>query len=239
MSDVDPNALAIEYLLALRIDRTGGSDADEHALRLARLSPEDLRRGLADDRARIAFWLDVYNAVVVRAGPIDLTDRRLRWLHFRRSSVEVAGRSLSLDAIEHGLLRGSAWKFGLGYVRNPVPGAFERDHRVQRPDPRIHFALNCGAASCPPIAAYDPERLDLQLDLATRSFLASEAAVEGDALRVSPLLLWYIGDFGGPAGIRRLLRHAGIKGWGRPLRFRTYDWSPAPDRWMGDSGEIG
>ena len=41
-------------------------------------------------------------------------------------------------------------------------------------DPRIHFALNCGAASCPPIRVYTPERLEFGLAAAASAFCASE-----------------------------------------------------------------
>jgi hypothetical protein len=231
MSDLDPNALAIEYLLATRSDRDA---ADELAAKLDAMPEDALRAGLADDVARKAFWLDVYNAEVVRAGVVDLKDRLTRFRHFRRASVTIAGRRLSLDAIENGILRRSQSRLGLGYLPNPVPGSFERAHRVDRVDPRIHFALNCGAASCPPISAYDPARLDEQLELATRSYLSTEVEVEDDLVRVPAVMLWYIGDFGGPAGVRRMLRRAGLDEAGRRLRFRAWDWTPAPDHWMGD-----
>ena len=228
MSGPDPSSLAVEFLLASRRD---GPDAEESAGRLAALTDQQLRSGLRDDPARIAFWLDIYNAAVVRAGHVELTDWRVRWRHFRRPNIVVAGKRLSLDAIEHGLLRRSRWKLGLGYLRNPLPSSFERAHRVRHVDPRIHFALNCGAASCPPIAAYDPEGLEAQLQLATASYLRTETRVDGAVLRVPSLLVWYIGDFGGRGGVRRLLRDAGVDHEGRALRMADYDWSPAPDRW--------
>ena len=232
MSELDPNALAIDYLLATR---SAGDGVDALATELAGLPERSLREKLADDRARTAFWLDVYNAEVIRAGVVDLNDRLTRLRHFRRASVTVSGRRLSLDAIENGLLRRSRWKLGLGYLPNPVPGAFERAHRVERVDPRIHFALNCGATSCPPIAAYDPAHLDGQLELATRSSWSTEVEVEDDVVRVPAVLLWYIGDFGGPAGVRRILGRAGIEVGDRRLRYRPWDWTPDPDRWMGDT----
>ena len=232
MSDLDPNGLAVEYLLATR---AGGDGVEGLAGQLAALPEGTLRQGLADDVARKAFWLDIYNAEVVRAGIVDLKDRLTRFRHFRRASVAIAGRRLSLDAIENGILRRSQSRLGLGYLPNPVPGSFERAHRVDRVDPRIHFALNCGATSCPPIAAYDPARLDEQLELATKSYLSTEVEVEDDVVRVPAVLLWYIGDFGGPAGVRRLLRHVGLDETGRRLRFRAWDWTPAPDHWKGDA----
>lgn len=160
-----------------------------------------------------------------------------RWRFFASPAVTVAGQVLSANAIEHGILRRSAMTLGLGYVRNPVPARFERLHRVECLDPRVHFALNCGARSCPPLAAYDPERLDSQLDAAAASYLAGETAVldGGDTVRVPRLLQWYLGDFGGRAGIVRLLRGYGVIGPGRSPRitFGTYDWTVAVDAPMG------
>ena len=229
MSGLEIGELARDYLLATRL---GGSDAAELEHRLAALDEQELAAALDHDTARVAFWLDIYNAVVIRAGAVDLTSQLTRWRHFARRSIVVAGRHLSLDGIEHGLLRRSRWKLGLGYLGNPAPARFERRHRVARVDARIHFALNCGAASCPPIAAYDRARLEEQLTLATSSFLASEVVTDGTGLQVSALLLWYMGDFGGPPGVRRLLRDAGVQGWNGPIRFRPYDWTPTPGRWL-------
>lgn len=233
MTLADPNGLAVEYLLATRM---GGPEVDDLERRLAGLDERELRSALVDEPARVAFWLDVYNAAVVRAGAVDLQNRRIRWQHFARRSLLIAGQSLSLDGIEHGLLRRSRWKLGLGYLGNPLPSDFERTHRVAQVDPRIHFALNCGASSCPPIAAYELARLGEQLDLATSGYLHAETRRDGRVLRVPSLLLWYIGDFGGPPGIRRLLRGAGIEGWSLPLRFSSWDWRPAPGNWMSDAG---
>jgi hypothetical protein len=143
--------------------------------------------------------------------------------------VVVAGRRLSLNAIEHGLLRRSAFLIGFGYLHNPFPSAFERRVRVSRVDPRIHFALNCGARSCPPLAAWDRATLDEDLERATSAYLTSEShrAEDGREVCVPRLLLWYRGDFGGLAGIRSLLRRHGVLGLDerQRLRFGPYDWS--------------
>jgi hypothetical protein len=148
---------------------------------------------------------------------------------FTAPLVAVAGQRLSLDDVEHGLLRGSRPKWGGGYVRNPFPGAFERAFRVRERDHRVHFALNCGAAACPPIAAYEADRIDAQLDLATGSYLGSEVEYDPGAgvVRVPRLLLWFRGDFGGRDGILGLLRdHDCIPAGASPrIRYREYDWS--------------
>jgi len=222
--------MAREYLLAVR----AGSDAAQHERRLARLDRVELAEALIDDDARKALWIDVYNGAVQRHDIHTDAGMSKRLRHFRQPIVTVAGRRLSLDAIEHGLLRRSRWRFGLGYLGNPRPSPFEGSHRVAQVDARVHFALNCGAASCPPIAAYDAERVDRQLEQATHAYLRSEVERVDGAIAVPALLLWYIGDFGGPRGIRRLLRRHGIEGWGAPIRFKRYDWTPAPDRWLAD-----
>ncbi|MDZ7745495.1 MAG: DUF547 domain-containing protein [Halobacteriales archaeon] len=113
--------------------------------------------------------------------------------------------------------RGSQWKYGLGYVPNPFASTFVRRHRVAEPDFRIHFALNCGAASCPAVAAYDAETVEANLDAATKSYLRSETLVEERTAYVPRLLLWYRGDFGGRSGIRRILREYDVVGSRRRL----------------------
>lgn len=67
-----------------------------------------------------------------------------------------------------------------------------------RIDPRIHFALNCGARSCPPIRAYDPSSLDAQLESAVEAYLATETSLDHDRRRVSlpRLMRIYRADFG-------------------------------------------
>ena len=64
------------------------------------------------------------------------------------------------------------------------------------------------------------------------SYLGTEAVMDADGLRVPALLLWYMGDFGGPRGLRGLLRDAGVEGWRGPIRFSAYDWTPIPGRWL-------
>jgi hypothetical protein len=210
--------------------RTGRRDPRAER-RLAALDPTALAVALADPAHRLAFWLNVYNGAVRARLFQDPAAYRRRWRFFSASAITVAGRRLSPNAIEHGILRRSAFALSLGYLRNPVPSRFERMHRVGRVDPRIHFALNCGARSCPPLAAYDPEHLDAQLDAATRSYLSSETAVldDGATVRVPRLLLWYVGDFGGKGGILRLLRRFEvIEPLAAPrVAFGAYDWTLA------------
>jgi len=203
--------------------------ADEHVETIADLDDSTLRSLGDDPDAAKAFWINLYNAAVQRHLTADpsLYDDRRRFFGGKR--ITVAGRELSLDDIEHGLLRGSKWKYGLGYVPRLRPSAFERRHRLAELDPRIHFALNCGAESCPPIVAYSPDGVDAELDAATRSFLDQSAEYDAatDTLRVSRLFLYYRGDFGGRRGIYAFLRRHGVLSDGETprVRYKSYDWT--------------
>jgi len=85
---------------------------------------------------------------------------------------------MSLDEIEHGVLRKYRIKKSLGYLPNWFAPAWIKKWAVDQLDYRIHFALNCGAASCPPIAFYNDIRIDSQLEMATLSFLESETKID-------------------------------------------------------------
>jgi hypothetical protein len=223
----DPVALSRAFLRRVR------ADDSTHAVesRLRDLDREALVAGLPDDDARLAFWVNVYNAAaqsLLAAAPETFRDKSTL---FGADIVAVAGRRLSLDDVEHGLLRGARPKWALGYLRNPFPSAFVDRYGISERDPRIHFALNCGAAACPPIAAYSRGGIDQELDLATESYLEQEAAYDPDAgvVYAPRLLLWYVGDFGGPRGAKRFLREYDVipDGVDPTLRFREYDWSLA------------
>jgi hypothetical protein len=218
-----------EFLRAVRTGADRGPDREAARERLAGLDQRDLD-ALGPD-ARLAFWLNVYNAATgdaLLSDPAQFDDRRR---FFSKPVVTVAGEDLSLDEIEHGVLRGSQWKYGLGYVPNPFPSAFVRRHRLAERDFRIHFALNCGAASCPAVAGYDAETVDADLDAATEGYLRSETIVEDGTAYVPRLLLWYRGDFCGGSGIRRILREYGVVDPDEVsrIRYREYDWSLALD----------
>jgi hypothetical protein len=217
--------IAARFLAAAK----AGTRDDQAVEALASLDPVALAESLADPGQRLAFWINVYNGAVRARLLRDPEAYRRRWRFFEAPAVTVAGHVLSANAIEHGILRRSAMVLGLGYVRNPFPSRFERLQRVESLDPRVHFALNCGARSCPPLAAWDPRDLDAKLDAAAATYLRGETTVLGGGteVRVPRLLLWYRGDFGGRAGIIRLLRQHAIidEGVTPSIRFGDYDWT--------------
>jgi len=186
---------------------------------------------------QIAFWINAYNVFTLRA-IVDHYPIRGRWFSLApRNSIRqidgvwttltwrAAGRTVTLDDIEHRILR-------------PV---FR--------DPRVHFALNCASVSCPPLAAepYRAATLDADLDAAARRHLAGPLGlvVDSRTLRVSSIFKWYGEDFverfadAGPAvgspvdrailGVVRTYgpaAAAALAASGRArVRFLDYDWS--------------
>ncbi len=229
--------LARNLLLAVRTSDRSAADAAAEAL--ARMTEDDLARDLADDPTRIATFVNAYNAATQQMIDRDPAGYAQRLRFFRRSAVTIAGTELSLDTLEHGLLRRSRPKAGLGYLPNPAVGRFERRFRVEQPDPRVHFALNCAAASCPPIAAYDSDRLEAQLDLATRAYLGASLHREGDAVILPRIFRWFPGDFRGAGGVRRFLAAHDHPTDGLRLRYDRWDWSPTPRAWVEEIADPG
>lgn len=222
-----PVSLSEAFLLAVRREEpTDGLAAD-----LAGLDDEGLAAALDTDRARVAFWTNLYNAATQRALAANPEQYDHRRQFFAADLITVAGRSLSLDDIEHGILRRSYHRYSLGYLRvpRPVRSGFADRHAPDERDPRVHFALNCGAGSCPPVAAYTRAAVDDQLDLATRGYLdqtVDHDAEAGEAL-VPRVLLWFRGDFGGKRGVYDFLRRYDQLPWGvtPSLSYREWDWS--------------
>ena len=191
---------------------------------MAAIEPDEL-----PGAERMAFWINAYNAwtlqLIVDNYPVEsikhITPFRVkgRSLYVPRFNspwaypvVRVGGRVLTLDYVEHQILR------------------------RQYEDPRIHFALVCAARSCPNLRreAYTGDRLDDQLEEQGRAFLqdARKNRIQGDMLFLSAIFLWFRGDF--PPGRK------GLQGFLAPyfaaehrsrltegafsIRYNSYDW---------------
>ena len=196
---------------------------------------KDLRRlnpaTIESESARIAFWLNVYNARLRHA----LWERRssghlLRHRRmFRNATYELAGLRYSLDQIEHGLLRGNRRPpFAL---RRTLPADDPRlGAAPPHPDPRIHFALNCGAVSCPPVRSYSAAGLDAELEAATSAYIAAESELDETEglLRLPGLMRLYRADFedlGGVAAYALRYLAPETEAAALDVSFAPFDWS--------------
>ena len=101
-----------------------------------------------------------------------------------------------------GSLFRSPWKKKIVRIDGTVLTLDEVEHNILRPrfkDPRVHFAINCTAFSCPPLRSepYQCGKLDQQLNDATRMFINNPERnyLEGNTLYVSKIFKWFAEDF--------------------------------------------
>lgn len=136
---------------------------------------------------QFAFWVNLYNAatvdVILRNYPLD-SIRDIGLLGqgpWKNKILKISGKALSLDDIEHGILR-PVWK-----------------------DVRIHYAVNCASIGCPNLAAraYTAANLEAMLEEAARTYINHPRGfdrVDG-ALVASNIFDWYADDWGNQAAV--------------------------------------
>ncbi|MGO1585933.1 MAG: DUF547 domain-containing protein [Mesonia sp.] len=221
---VDPFKISKHFYDAVK----EGQNAEKYAKQLAELSPEILKKNLQTDTQKKAFWLNVYNTYVqylLKNNPDLYQDRSA---FFKDNHFVIVGEETSLDVLEHGLLRNSRIKVSLGYAKNPFASGFEKDFRVEEIDWRIHFALNCGAKSCPPVAYYTVEDLDKQLEASAKKYLKKEVEYKKkeEKVYVPALMSWFRADFGGKEGVIEILKNYKLipSNEDPKVEFLDYNW---------------
>lgn len=215
--------LSIEFLDRLKAEKS----TDDILDRYASLSFEEIEAELDNDDKKKAFWLNTYNGFVqdILLKHPERYDNREEF--FQREQVNIAGVEMSFDEIEHGVIRSSKWKLGAGYLPKISP-EHVRKMRVDSTDGRIHFALNCGAKSCPEIAIYHADKVDEELDIIAKRYLKKTTEIKEETAVVTPLMSWFRGDFNGKSGIKEdYLTHYGLidENEDIALEFGDYDWT--------------
>ncbi|MEO9893171.1 DUF547 domain-containing protein [Aurantibacter sp.] len=212
-----------------------GKPTDEIQSKLSALTLNDLEKDLTTDTKKLAFWINIYNAyiqVILSEHPEKYEDRRT---FFKAEQIPIAGRFISFAKIEHGIIRKSQWELGLGKIRKWFPNKFERKLRVEKRNYRIHFALNCGAKDCPPVAIYDANRLNEQLNIGTEKYLetTSEFNKENNEVSITSLFSWFRGDFGSKNDIKNILKtHGVIPTTSVDISYKNYDWTLDLHNWI-------
>lgn len=140
-----------------------------------------------------AYWINLYNAVTIELVVENYPVKSIRKINggllslgpWNDELVSVAGKALTLNDIEHRILR-------------PI-------YR----DPRIHYAVNCASLGCPNLAgrAYTGANIAELLDAGAYAYINHPrgAAFDSGKLRVSTIYKWFKVDFGGTD--RKLLDH--------------------------------
>jgi len=168
---------------------------------------------------QLAYWINLYNALTVEVVLQHYPVKSIRRIYgglfgtgpWNRKLIAVAGRPLSLNDIEHRILR-PIWR-----------------------DPRIHYAVNCASLGCPNLAAqaFTAENAERLLDTGARAYINHPRGVsfKGGRLTLSKIYKWFAVDFGGTRQgvLAHLQRYAGpelraqLGGYDGRVRYR-YDW---------------
>jgi hypothetical protein len=197
--------------------------ADRAALDAAIAALTRERPSQMPSAAQFAYWANLYNALtlqeVLRHYPVaSIRDIKSRGVldfgaligPWKTHLATVEGRRLSLDDIEHGIMRPT----------------FR--------DPRVHYALNCASIGCPNLQhrVFRAETLEAQLDAAARIFINHRRGVrlEGGQLRLNSIYDWFRIDFGDVSRLRAHLVHYAEPDVRRAILASTriagydYDW---------------
>lgn len=144
---------------------------------------------------QMVFWINLYNALTVHT----VLD------HYPVESI----RDITMPPASEG---GGPWDAPLIEVLGQRLSLNDIEHRILRPiwaDERIHYAVNCAALGCANLATapFNPLDLEDQLEASASAFINHPRAVrlDGGRLHLSKLFLWYASDFG--ADREELLEH--------------------------------
>jgi hypothetical protein len=187
-------------------------DLDRTVAFVAANDPMSRRADFASRAARLAYYINAYNALamhgVVDSGVPDSLGGVRKFTFFYLRTVSVGGKPMTLRGLENDVIR-------------PIG------------EERIHFALNCMVVSCPrlPRAAFTADKLDKQLEAATRAFIGESRNVRADPdkheLWLSAIFKFYTEDFTAhaPSLIAYVNRYRAER---IPpdfkVRFLDYDW---------------
>jgi len=145
---------------------------------------EEVDSKMLSREEQFAFYINAYNAWTIKLilsdypGVKSIKDLgSLFSSPWKKEICRIDGEVITLDQIEHGILR------------------------PRFKDPRVHFAINCAAKSCPPLRSepYRGGELDQQLDEMASAFIndPSRNRLEGNTLYVSNIFDWFEEDFNG------------------------------------------
>lgn len=225
----NPNNKYVNLATQLMTDVRNGGDGEIAMKELRAVESDTLAKYLVTDEQKKAFWINVYNAniqILLGKNPEYFEDRGN---FFGAKRVTIAQKELSFDDIEHGIIRSSTIKLSLGLLKNPFPGEYEKKFRTQKADGRVHFALNCGAKSCPLVATYDAKDFNTKIDAVAKNFLNKMSTYnkENNTVNTTPLFSWFRGDFKGKKGMLNMLEKYEVIPIGSKANivFDGYDWT--------------
>lgn len=208
-----PNHIAWGALLQKHVSPEGKVDykgflADKANLQayLDELAANPAEKGWPRNE-KLAYWINAYNAFTVKLILDHYPVSSITKIHDGKpwdvKWIQLGGKTYSLNNIEHDIIR---------------PGFDE---------PRIHFAVNCAARSCPPLLnrAWTADNLSQLLEQQARSFINNPRYNEigQDEVEISKIFEWYAGDFGDIIGYLNKYSNTQIRQDAR-VSYKEYDW---------------
>ena len=199
--------------------------------------------GLSTESQRLAYWLNAYNAGVlsgvvskVQSNP-NYSVSNNDFLFFSEPNYTFGGIALTLDQVEHGVIRGQADHPSMVGINASLAQQIGKWHEEiwgagKKVDPRIHAAINCAAVSCPNLLTDEPfvyraETLEQQLAIQTKTWLDTPSKGAGSA-GISMLFSWFKEDFVAAEGSvdQFIAKHrtSGLAGVDTSKNLE-YDWS--------------
>lgn len=172
---------------------------------LDQLGSADISSLGKDDK--LVFWINAYNAFTIKKilnnyplGSITDLDGGKPW---DVKWIDIDGRKLSLNNIENDIIR------------------------PEFSEPRIHFAVNCAAKSCPPLMnrAWKSSTLEADLSAQTKAFLSNGSynTISAGSASVSKIFEWYAEDFADLSAF--LSKYSIFQGSKSDITYQEYDWS--------------
>jgi hypothetical protein len=206
------------------------------AAQLQKCDPSSLQ----DRNERLAFWMNVYNFLVID-GILEWdvkTDVRNTKGFFTRTGYLIGKHVFSLDDIEHGILRNNQ-RHPYTLFRQFSSSDPRKEFCISPLESCIHCCLACGTKSSPPLVVYLPKNLDKQLGRVVDYFLSTQAMrldLAKQELWLDRTFYWYRKDFEEREGnlfdfvlgvvqdenTRQLLQENRKK---LKIRFMEYDWN--------------
>lgn len=209
-----PSHIMLDGLLKKHVSPSGavnykGLKADEASLDKYFVMLESNTPGTTWNRNQeLAYWINVYNAYTIKLILNNYPLKSITNLHGGKpwdvKWIKLDGKTLSLNNIENDIIR------------------------PKYNEPRIHFAVNCAAKSCPPLlnGAYMAKTLDSQLESQTKKFVNNPAfnKLEKNAIQVSKIFDWYGEDFGDIASFVMRYADKTVKPSAK-VTYMEYDWN--------------
>lgn len=179
---------------------------------------------------QFAYWTNLYNAktvdVVLDAYPV-------------KSIREISIKGGLLNFLKKSVGKGGPWKAKIMQVEGEKLSLDDIEHGILRPifkDPRVHYAINCAAVGCPNLqmAAFTGAKLEEMLDAGAKAYINSPRGFEikNGRIAASSIYKWFVSDFGGNANgaLKHAEKYAGPKlktklAAATSIADYQYDWS--------------